>query len=132
MVLPEWFFLDPVTDTLYTKIDQKALDIMNKSGVKVLPLLTNNIGQVFRGDVVHRILNSPEKRDRLINDIIHYLELYKLDGINIDFEDLQEKKNEVLVQFQKSLYDRMHATGFLVTQDVSPFNMDYNFQELSE
>src|SRR5580692_9151857 len=47
MVLPEWFFLDPNTDTLWTKIDTAALSIMDKSGVKVLPLLTNNIGSVF-------------------------------------------------------------------------------------
>ena len=137
MVLPEWFFLDGNADTLTTKIkqkeqvDQKALEVMNKSGVKVLPLLTNNIGGVFHGEVVHRILNDTKKRDRLINDIIKYLELYKLDGINIDFEDLQEKKNEVLVQFQKSLYEKMHAKGLLVSQDVQPFNMDYNFEELS-
>jgi peptidoglycan-N-acetylglucosamine deacetylase len=131
MVLPEWFFLDGNADTLWTKIDTAALNVMNKSGVKVLPLLTNNIGKVFRGDVVHRILNNPEKRDRLINDIIKYLELYKLDGVNIDFEDLQEKKNEVLVQFQKSLYEKMHAKGMLVSQDVTPFNMDYNFKELA-
>ncbi len=131
MVLPEWFFLEANTDTLWTKIDTAALNVMAKSGVKVLPLLTNNIGSVFRGDVVHRILNNPEKRDRLINDIIKYLELYKLDGINIDFEDLQEKKNEVLVQFQKALYEKMHAKGLLVSQDVSPFNLDYNFKELS-
>jgi peptidoglycan-N-acetylglucosamine deacetylase len=131
LVIPEWFFLDPGTDTLYTSIDQKALDFMSKAGVKVLPLLTNNYKGVFRGDVVHRILNNPEKRDRLINDIIRNLELYKLDGINIDFEDLQEKKNEVLVQFQKALYQKMHARGLLVTQDVTPFNQDYNFKELS-
>jgi cellulose synthase/poly-beta-1,6-N-acetylglucosamine synthase-like glycosyltransferase/spore germination protein YaaH/peptidoglycan/xylan/chitin deacetylase (PgdA/CDA1 family) len=131
MVLPEWFFLDPNADTLYTNIDQKALDIMSKSGVKVLPLLSNNFKSVFRGDVVHRILNNPEKRNRLINDIIKNLELYKLDGINIDFEDLQEKKNEVLVQFQKALYEQMHARKLLVSQDVQPFNMDYNFKELS-
>ena len=131
MVLPEWFFLDPNADTLYTTIDQKALDIISKSGVKVLPLLTNNFKSVFRGDVVHRILNNPEKRTRLIQDIIKNLELYKLDGINIDFEDLQEKKNEVLVQFQKALYEEMHARGLLVSQDVQPFNQDYNFKELS-
>jgi peptidoglycan-N-acetylglucosamine deacetylase len=135
MVLPEWFFLDPSADTLSVKMNQtdmKALDILNKSGVKVLPLLTNNFGSVFRGDVVHRILNDKDKRERLINDIIKYLDFYKLDGINIDFEDLQEQKNEVLVQFQKSLFERMHAKGMLVSQDVQPFNMDYNFEELSK
>ncbi len=132
MVLPEWFFLNPDADTLIVQIDQKALDVMAKSGVKVMPLLTNNLKGIFRGDVVHRILNSPEKRERLIDDIIKYTSLYKLDGINIDFEDLQEKKNEVLVQFQKSLYEKMHAKGLLVSQDVEPFNNDYNFKELSQ
>ncbi|HMC84325.1 MAG TPA: polysaccharide deacetylase family protein, partial [Chitinophagaceae bacterium] len=44
---------------------------------------------------------------------------------------LVEKKNEVLVQFQKELYEKLHAKGFLVTQDVVPFNEDYNFTELA-
>ena len=64
--------------------------------------------------------------------LLNIWQLYKLDGINIDFEDLQEKKNEVLVQFQKSLYEKMHAKGLLVSQDVQPFNQDYNFKELSQ
>src|SRR5271154_7212992 len=51
MVIPEWFFIDPNTDTLRPDIDKKALDMMSKSGVKVIPLLTNNIKGVFRGDV---------------------------------------------------------------------------------
>ena len=55
MVIPEWLFINPNADTLETNIDTKALDIMNKAGVKVLPLLTNNYKEVFRGDVVHRI-----------------------------------------------------------------------------
>ena len=85
-------------------MDMKAFDIMNKAGVKIIPLLTNNFDKgSFRGDVVHRILNDPAKRERLINDIINLLDKYKMDGINIDFEELQEKKNETLVLFQKSL-----------------------------
>ena len=131
MVLPEWFFFDANTDSLWTKIDTAALNVMTKAGVKVLPLLTNNIKGVFRGDIIHRILNDPQKRDLLIQGIINNVEKFKLDGINIDFEDLQEKKNETLVQFQKALYEKMHARGLLVTQDVSPFNQDYNFKELS-
>ncbi|HEY4156342.1 MAG TPA: glycosyl hydrolase family 18 protein, partial [Puia sp.] len=132
LVFPEWFFINPAADTLTTDIDKKALDIMNKSGVKIVPMLTNNFNQVFRGDVVHRILGNQDKRERLINDILRNLEKYKLDGINIDFEDLQEKKNEVLVSFQKELYEKMHARGLMVTQDVTPFNSDYNFTELAK
>lgn len=132
MVVPEWLFINPNADTLYADIDQKGLDIMNKSGVKIVPLLTNNYNSVFRGDVVHRILNDPKKRERFINDIVQLLEKNHFDGVNIDFEELQEKKNETLVMFQKSLYERLHAKGMLVTQDVMPFNEDYNFTDLSK
>jgi peptidoglycan-N-acetylglucosamine deacetylase len=132
MVMPEWFFLNPSTDTMYAQIDTMALDLMNKTGVKILPLLTNNVDQVFRGDIVHRILSDPKKRDHLITSIINLDLKYGLDGVNVDFEELTEKKNETLVSFQKELYTRLHAVGLLVTQDVIPFNDDYNFTELAK
>ena len=132
MVVPEWLFINPNADTLYTDIDQKALDIMNKADVKIVPLLTNNYKEVFRGDAVHRILNDLKKRERLINDIVTTLKKYDLDGINVDFEELEEKKNETLVSFQKELYQKLHPKGKLVTQDVVPFNEDYDFKNLSK
>ncbi|MBS1599258.1 MAG: glycosyltransferase [Bacteroidetes bacterium] len=132
MVVPEWFFINPNADTLETNIDSKALDIMNKAGLKVIPLLTNNYKESFRGDVVHRILNDKKKRQQFISDIIKTIEKYNFDGVNIDLEELQEKNNETLVSFQRELYGKLHAKGKLVTQDVIPFNEDYNFKELSK
>ena len=32
---------------------------------------------------------------------------------------------------RKQLYEKMHSRGLLVSQDVQPFNQDYNFKELS-
>jgi len=131
MAIPEWLFLNPSSDTMYTDIDKKALDLMNKTGVKIIPLLTNNIKGVFRGDIVHRILHDPKKREKLIEDIVNVLVKNGFDGVNVDLEELQEKNNETLVSFQRSLYDRLHAKGLLVTQDVMPFNEDYDYSELS-
>ena len=131
MVVPEWFFLDPNTDTVYTKIDQQAFDLMKRSEVKIVPLLTNAIGETFHGDIVHRIINDPKKKERLINDVIKLLQKNNFAGINIDFEELKEAKNETLVSFQKELYQKLHAKGLLVTQNVEPFNDDYNFSELA-
>jgi len=131
MVLPEWLFINPNADTLYTEIDKKAHDIMSRAGIKVLPLLTNNYDGIFRGEAVHRIINNPKKRARLIDDIVRVLLHNNFAGINIDFEELQESHNETLVNFQRELYQKLHAHGLLVSQDVSPFNEDYNFTELS-
>jgi len=131
MVIPEWLFIDPTADTLTYSIDSKAYDIMNRAGVKILPVLSNNYKEVFRGDAVHRIITDPVKRERLINDVIKVLKANNLAGVNIDFEELQEKNNETLVSFQKEVYQKLHAQGLLVTQDVVPFNEDYNFNELA-
>jgi peptidoglycan-N-acetylglucosamine deacetylase len=131
MVVPEWIFLDPEADTIYTKIDQQAVDLMKRSEVKIVPLLTNAVGEIFRGDIVHRIINDPKKKERLINDVINLLQKNNFSGINIDFEELKEPKNETLVSFQKELYQKLHAKGLLVTQNVEPFNDDYNFSELA-
>ena len=132
LVLPEWFFIDPNADTLFTNIDQRAFDIINKSGIEVMPMLSNSYNAKFNGAALHRILNNPAKTNRLINDVIKFLTIYNLTGINVDFEEMQENKNEVLTQFQKKLYTALHEQGFLVSQNVSPFNEDYNYTELAK
>ena len=132
LVIPEWIFIDPTADTVYTNIDDRALGVMKKSGVKIMPILSNNYKEVFRGDAIHRIINDPVKKARLIKDVAHILEKYDFVGVNVDFEELQEKRNEKLVEFQKDIYERLHSLNYLVTQDVMPFNEDYNFKELAK
>ena len=132
LVIPEWFFIDPVSDTIYTNIDKKALTLMKSARVEIMPILSNNYKEVFRGESVHRILTNPFKKQRLISDLLKLLKQYDFAGVNIDFEELQETNDATLVAFQKELYEKLHANNFLVTQDIIPFNDDYNFKSLSK
>jgi cellulose synthase/poly-beta-1,6-N-acetylglucosamine synthase-like glycosyltransferase/spore germination protein YaaH/peptidoglycan/xylan/chitin deacetylase (PgdA/CDA1 family) len=131
LVLPEWLFIDPTSDTLLNTIDKYALDLIKKSNVKVMPLLSNNYKSQFNGAALHRILSSKAKTSLLINEVINILKQYDFAGINVDFEEMKEEKNENLTNFQKELYRRLHAEGFLVSQNVSPFNEDYNYNQLA-
>lgn len=133
LVLPEWFFIDPKADTLFSAMekDTRAYQLIKASGVKVMPMLSNSYNAQFNGAALHRILNSPKKTDRLISDVVKLLKKNNFQGINVDFEELQEDNNEVLTNFEKKLYNALHAEGFLVTQNVSPFNEDYNYKELA-
>ena len=131
LIIPEWLFIDPNTDELYNTIDPKALKIMQDAGVKIMPLLTNNYKTLFRGETIRRILKSPAKKQKLINDIIAVLKQYNFIGVNIDFEEIMMESDEPLVAFQKQLYEQLHAQNYLVSQDVIPFNDEYNFQALS-
>ena len=40
-VMPEWFFIDPVTDTLQTNIDKESYDLMKRKRIRILPMLNN-------------------------------------------------------------------------------------------
>src|SRR5947208_15052767 len=104
--------------------------VMKNAGVNIMPMLSNFFtgDKLFHGEAVHRIINNREKRERLINDIISILYKNKFSGINVDLEELVEKSDESLVSFQKELYEKLHAKGYLVTQDVVPFNEDYNYK----
>ena len=135
MVVPEWFFIDPSTDTLRPNIDMAALELMKKNNTKIIPLI-NNINEQkgegeFDGTIIHRILHNPVKKERLINDIVKYLKQYQLQGVNIDFEEFREKGDEPIIAFQKELYEKLHPQGFIVTQDIMPYNEDFNVKELA-
>lgn len=134
LVLPEWLFIDPNADTLFTGIDKdkRAFDLIKASGVKVMPMLSNSYNSKFNGAALHRIFNDPKKSDRLIRDVIRVLLRYNFAGINVDFEEMQESTDAALIDFQRRLYQALHRSGLMVTQNVSPFNDDYNYGELGQ
>lgn len=133
LVIPEWIFIDPKTDTLITTIDAKGYAVMKNAGVNIIPMLSNFFpaDKKFHGEAVHNIITNSQKRERLIHSLITILEKNKLQGINVDFEELKERSDEAFVSFQRELYEKLHAKNFLVTEDVIPFNEDYNYKSLS-
>ncbi|TAG10843.1 MAG: glycosyltransferase [Sphingobacteriia bacterium] len=133
LVLPEWFFFDAKGDSMIVKRDKRGYDLIKKSkGIRVMPMLTNNIDGVWDGAVISRILNNKIKRTKLINDLYRYIKSEGFAGVNIDLEELIENNNGVLTNFQRELYEKFHANGLLVSQDVMPFNEDYDYQSLSK
>lgn len=133
MVLPEWLFIQDTADVVATDIDLSALEIMRRNHLAIVPMVSNYFNNVWNGKNVHRIISSPERRTKLINSLITVLDTYKFNGVNIDFEELtQEKTDENLVVFMKELHRALHRRGYLVTQDIAPFNEDYNVEELAK
>jgi cellulose synthase/poly-beta-1,6-N-acetylglucosamine synthase-like glycosyltransferase/spore germination protein YaaH/peptidoglycan/xylan/chitin deacetylase (PgdA/CDA1 family) len=133
LVIPEWLFINPKADTVYSTIDPAGLAVMKNAGVNIMPMLSNfyDKDKNFHGEAVHRIINNKAKREKLINDLINILLKNKFAGVNVDLEELKETSDEAFVAFQKELYDKLHARKLLVTQDVIPFNEDYNYEALS-
>jgi cellulose synthase/poly-beta-1,6-N-acetylglucosamine synthase-like glycosyltransferase/peptidoglycan/xylan/chitin deacetylase (PgdA/CDA1 family)/spore germination protein YaaH len=132
MVLPEWIFVQDSSNHVSTNIDRVALNVMRKHNIPIVPMLTNFFNGKWNGENVHRIIKSKNTRKDFIENLLSILQREKFQGINIDFEELNEEGDENLIAFQKELYAAFHTKGFLVTQDISPGNEDYNVDSLQK
>jgi len=131
MILPLWMTIDTVADTLLVNTDLRGIEIIRASGVKVVAVVSNFAGEDFSGAPLNRIFADATKRERLENSIVAEIRRNKFAGVNVDFEELTEKSDASLVQFMSELYGKMHPLHLLVTQDVAPFNTDYDLHRLS-
>lgn len=138
-IYPEWFFIDPVTYRLQTRIDTAGLAVMKKHKLSIQPIFNNFLTSKnpaqrgdFSGQLVHKILTDTTARRNIINDIAKVIAKYKFQGVNVDFEDLIESKNENLTNFQKELYKKLHPKGSIVSMDVLPNNEDFDYKELGK
>jgi peptidoglycan-N-acetylglucosamine deacetylase len=132
-ILPEWFFIHPVTHQLQTRIDSTGLKLMQQKKLNIIPMLSNfnSAKGDFDGSLVHQLLNDTLFQKTFIRSLADTLQYYHLSGINVDFEELSEKSNLPLNRFQKNLYETLHARGFLVTMDVPVGNADYDYISLA-
>ncbi|MEO7307592.1 MAG: glycosyltransferase [Ferruginibacter sp.] len=143
-IYPEWFFIDTISYSLQTRIDPAGLAVMKQKNLSIQPIFNNyrthkvvdpdthlyRDSGYFDPKLSHLILNNPAKRKLIIQQIADTLAAYRLQGINVDLEELNEKNNDVLTLFQKELYEALHAKGMIVSMDASPDNEDYDYKNL--
>lgn len=115
VVSPTWFELKDGEGTLQNKADPAYVKWAHQRGYKVWGLVTNG----FNPDWTKSVLGSYDKRDKLIAQLIHYANMYDLDGINIDFENVYLAEKEKLVQFVRELTPYLHEQGLTVSIDVT-------------
>ncbi len=132
MLLPLWMTIDSAADTIIVNSEIRGLDIIKGSGIPVVAVISNFSGEDFNGRPLHRIFSNKASRTKLIDGILRTIQQNHFAGVNIDFEELAEISDEPLITFMRELYERMHPLGLIVTQDVPPFNPDFNLKELAK
>ena len=68
------------------------------------------------------IINDYQLRSLMINDILNYVDEYKLDGINLDFEYMYMKDNEAFSRFVIELAPQLREKGAVLSVDVTAPN----------
>ena len=96
---------------------QEYIQWAHSNGYKVWPMVQNAGNGMM--SVTSEIMNDYNKRQKLIEDIVAACVEYKLDGINIDFENMKQEDKDVYSRFIIELTPRLKDIGVVVSVDVT-------------
>lgn len=87
----------------------------HSNGYKVWPIVSNDSMK----QTTSEIMQDYKLREKLINQIVEYVKKYNLDGINIDFEYMNESDRDLFSRFIIELTPRIKDLGKVVSVDVT-------------
>lgn len=101
-------------------------DNAKDDGAEYLEWAHNNNYQVWAmfsnnslKDTTSQILNDYEKRETMIENLMDLVEEYNLDGVNVDFENMNESDKDVYSRFLIELAPRLKKIGKTLSVDVT-------------
>ncbi len=119
VVSPAFFYLNK-NGELEENIGQAGknyIEWAHNNGYKVWPMVQNSeTGSI---NVTSKIMNDYNKRQELISQIIMYCVEYKLDGVNIDFENMKQEDKDMYSRFIIELEPRLKEIGMVLSVDVT-------------
>ena len=90
----------------------------HNNGYKVWAMVSNSFEENML-ETTSKIMNSYENRQALIEKIVDVCVKYKLDGINIDFENMKKEDKDMFSRFIIELTPRMKEIGLVTSVDVT-------------
>jgi spore germination protein YaaH len=118
VVSPTWFHLEDGEGRLSNKADLAYVKWAHSRGLQVWALFSNN----FDPDLTTAALSTYERRLNMIKQLLAFAQMYQLQGINIDFENVYTKDKDKLTQFVREMTPLMHEQGLTVSIDVTPIS----------
>lgn len=116
---PSFFYLEKGSDgKISENVNQEGKDYVewaHNNGVKVWPMVSNNSYLT----TTEGILNNYTKRRKLEDEIVRVAEEYNVDGINLDFENMNKADKDMYSRLVIELAPRLKDIGKTLTVDVT-------------
>ncbi|OMF21541.1 glycosyl hydrolase family 18 protein [Paenibacillus sp. FSL H8-0259] len=116
VVSPTWFSIIDVNGNVRSQADSAYVEWAHTQGMEVWGLLSNS----FEADLTTEALSTYDRRMNTIVQMLKYADLYNLDGINIDFENVYTKDGPNVTQFMRELKPMTQSRNLIVSIDVTP------------
>ncbi|MGI6622747.1 MAG: glycosyl hydrolase family 18 protein [Acetivibrionales bacterium] len=116
VISPTWFEIVDKAGTIKNRATPEYVEYAHKNGWQVWALFSNSFSDIEGTSI---ILNNSDTRQEIIRSILAYAALYKLDGINLDFENMYKTDKDAYTQFVREFYPLAKEQGLFVSVDVS-------------
>lgn len=129
---PTWFSFDEdkLDGYIINLADKSYVDFAHNNNMQVWALVTDS----FKSKITSAILTNPEVREYVIKQLLEYVAMYSLDGINIDFEMVKPETAAYYLQFLRELAPLMREQGAVLSVDmyVPTYTKHYNRTEVAQ
>ncbi len=115
VVSPMWFSIGDEAGNLIDRGHEDYAAAYHAQGVSIWGALDNQ----FNADLTKAFLGSSRARSNAIAQLMYLVDVYGLDGINIDFEQFYPEEREAMVQFTRELSINLRARGKVSSIDVN-------------
>ena len=115
VISPTWFHLENGNGDIKNYASSAYAEWAHERGYQVWALFSNS----FDPEITSQALASYDTRIHMIKQLLGFAEMYELDGINIDFENVYLEDKDRLTQFVRELTPFMHEQGLVVSIDVT-------------
>lgn len=115
VISPTWFSLNEdlsITD----RSNREYIAASKRMGYEVWPMFDNN----YQERLTENALATSSNRQKIIAQMYEMAKSLDLDGINIDFENINVHTRENFTQFVRELYPIFKQSDMVVSLDVTP------------
>lgn len=112
---PTWFSIAASSGLVLSKADRQYVDRAHQAGLKVWALVDNS----FDAALTRTLLADAYARENVVKQLVLYAALYDLDGLNFDFENVDDADRDRLTQFVRELAAALKEQNLVVSVDVT-------------
>lgn len=131
VIAPTWFSLNDELGNFRSFGEAGYVDTAHSTGLQVWGVLDNFNYRNETGDPVDefKVLSSTSKRQKLVNGIVSAAVELGLDGVNIDFEQIDQKTGVHYVQFLREMSAACRRSGLVLSvDDYVPFHFNEHYR----
>lgn len=115
VISPTWFALIDETGRVNSGADVSYVESAHAKGYQVWGLVSNG----FNKERTRKFLADRKAQDTFIANMLAHAEIYGLDGINIDFESVDNKDASRLTAFVRRFAQEGRTLGLMFSIDVT-------------